>query len=145
MKIAYIAHPISGDIDKNIAKVLRIVREINLHSHKVVPFAPYIVDCLSLDDDIQEHRERGIRNNVELLKREFIEELWLFGDHISLGMHQEVSFALENGIKVKARTEGTRVELDEIISNHNLVEEVVQKKVDEMLNPNLETRNPQPE
>ncbi len=104
MKIAYIAHPISGDIKGNIEKIKAIVREINLTELDVVPFAPYIVDCESLNDDITAERERGIKNDIELFNRKFIDEVRLYGGRISNGMKAEIKLAKTLGIPVVAKT-----------------------------------------
>jgi hypothetical protein len=109
MKIVYIAHPIGGDVQGNINKVLAIVRGINLLKRDVVPFAPYIVDCLSLDDSILDQRIRGILNNTTLFNAGFINEVWLFGDKISKGMAAEIALANKLGIKVVSMSEGTSV------------------------------------
>lgn len=100
MKIAYIAHPISGDIDGNIQKILAIVKYINLTEPETVPFAPYIVDCLALDDDVPEQRERGIKNDIALFKAGFITEVRLYGNKISRGMQAEKEHAEQLGIPV---------------------------------------------
>lgn len=108
MKIAYIAHPISGAVQENLAAIMAIVRYINLHEHDIVPFAPYYVDCLSLDDSVPHERERGIRNDTEILERKFVDEVRLYGDKISNGMKNEVSLAHELGIPVIPMTDETR-------------------------------------
>lgn len=108
MKVAYIAHPISGDSDGNIQKILKIVRYINRHSCDYVPFAPYIVDCLALDDSIQEERERGIENDIALFNKGFIDEVWLYGDRISTGMSREIELAHKLNISVKPMTKATK-------------------------------------
>lgn len=100
MKIAYIAHPISGDISGNLEKIRQIVREINLNEPDVVPFAPYWLDCHALDDNIPEERERGIKNDHELFNRGFIDELRLYGDMVSNGMRAEIELAESLGIPV---------------------------------------------
>ena len=51
MKIAYIAHPVAGDVSGNIEKILKIVRDINLTMPDVVPFVPYMADLLAMNDD----------------------------------------------------------------------------------------------
>lgn len=94
MRIAYIAHPISGDIAGNLEKIRQIVRAINLNEPDVVPFAPYWLDCHALDDNVPEERERGIKNDHELFSRGFIDELRLYGDRISFGMQEEVKQAI---------------------------------------------------
>jgi len=108
MKIVYIVHPISGDITENLIKIRQIIREINLTEPDILPFAHYFVDCICLNDDIPEERERGIKNDIELMRAGFIDELWLYGDKISTGMGHEIALALELGILVVPKSEGTK-------------------------------------
>ena len=105
MKIVYIAHPISGDIPGNLLSIQMIVREINLTQNDVVPFVPYYVDCLALDDNDPEQRKRGIQNDHEFFYRNVFDELWLYGDKITKGMKDEIELALECGIPVVAKSE----------------------------------------
>lgn len=107
MKVVYIAHPIGGDVENNIEKVLGIIKEINLNYSDVVPFAPYIVDCLALDDNDLRQRERGIKNDIELFNRGFINEVWLYGDRVSKGMLEEVKLAHKLSIPVFCKTKQT--------------------------------------
>lgn len=100
MKIIYIAHPISGDIEANLADLRRIIRRINMEYADVVPLAPYYADIVSLDDNIPEERERGIKNDTALLERGFIDELWLTGPRISFGMSCEKTLAEKQGIPI---------------------------------------------
>lgn len=100
MKIAYIAHPISGDVQANLEKILAIVRDINLNEPDVVPFAPYWIDCHALNDNIPKERERGIKNDITLLKAGFITEVRLYGNRISNGMQHELDLAKSLGIPV---------------------------------------------
>ena len=104
MKIAYIAHPISGDIAGNLKKIEVIGREINLTEPDVVPFAPYYFDCNTLNDDIEEERERGIKNDIALFKKGFIDELRLYGDRISAGMVHEIKLCWELKIMIVPMT-----------------------------------------
>ena len=108
MKIVYIAHPISGDIEGNLAKIRKIVREINMTMPDVVPLVPYYADIVSMDDNIPEERERGIKNDTAVLKSGIIMELWLFGDKISKGMQAEIVIAEKEGIPVYAQSERTK-------------------------------------
>jgi len=107
MKIVYIAHPISGNIEGNLNKIKDIVRGINLQMPDVLPFAHYFVDCYALDDTIQEERARGIKNNVALLKAGFINEMWLFGSRISNGMKAEIELARSLNIPIRSMSIGT--------------------------------------
>lgn len=103
MKIVYIAHPIGGNVEKNLANLRRIVRIINLRHPDIAPFVPYYADVVSLDDNIPAERERGIKNDMEILKRfrKHIDELWLTGNRISDGMKTEAAIAETLGIPVK--------------------------------------------
>ena len=107
MKVAYIAHPISGDITGNLKKIEAIGREINLKELDVVPFAPYYFDCNTLNDDIESERERGIKNDIALFKKGFIDELRLYGDRISNGMEHEIKLCQELFIDIVPMTEET--------------------------------------
>lgn len=107
MKVVYIAHPIGGDVEKNIKKVIEICREVNLTEPDVIPFVPYLSDLYALDDANPIERERGIKNDIALLKKGFIDEIWLYGDRISNGMRAEINVCLEFGIKVVCKTAGT--------------------------------------
>jgi len=85
MKIAYIAHPVGGDVKNNIQKILKIVRDINLKEPETVPFAPYLSDIMAMDDSIQEERNRGIKNDIHILESGLVDEIRLYGDRISTG------------------------------------------------------------
>ena len=107
MKIVYIAHPISGNVSGNLSAIKEIVRGINLRMPEVLPFAHYVIDCESLNDTIPEERERGIKNDIVLLKAGFINELWLYGSRVSEGMKHEIALAKELGIPVISMSIGT--------------------------------------
>lgn len=107
MIVAYIAHPISGDIAGNLKKIESIGRDINLNEPEVIPFAPYYFDCNCLDDRIEEERNRGIKNDIALFKKGFIDELRLYGNNISIGMKHEIKLAHDLGIKIVPMTEET--------------------------------------
>lgn len=100
MKIIYIAHPISGSIEENLADIRRIVRKINLTMPDVVPFVPYYADIVSLGDTIPEERDRGIANDTAVLRSGCVKEMWLTGHRISYGMAQEVHLAESLGIPI---------------------------------------------
>ena len=113
MKIVYIAHPISGDVEGNLKRIVEIGRKINMEEPEVVPFAPYFFDCFALDDRFPEERNRGIKNDIELINKGFINEVRLYGDRISSGMIHEVNLAIELGISVIPMTEATKLEFIE--------------------------------
>lgn len=101
MKVAYIAHPVGGNVDENLNKISALCRKINLQEPGTVPFAPYFSDCHSLDDTIVSERERSIRNDIELMTRGFIDEVRLYGDKISSGMASKIELASRLYIEIK--------------------------------------------
>lgn len=100
-KLVYIAHPVGGDIENNIKKILQLCHDIHKKNDAIIPFAPYVVALYYLNDTIVEERELGIQANVEHFKRKTMDEVWLCGSKISEGMKQEIKLAKENGIPVK--------------------------------------------
>ncbi len=83
-KTVFIGHPIAGDIQRNIKKVLQICEGV--HTHNIIPVAPYLVSLQYLNDEVVEDRQLGMEANNECLRRKYIDELWLYGDRISSGM-----------------------------------------------------------
>lgn len=122
MKIAYIAHPVGGDVDGNIKKIIAIIRKINLSENDTVPFAPYLSDLFALDDNTPHERERGIRNDHEFFERNTMDELRLYGDRISYGMLAEIKQALNFDIPIKAMTPETE-EVYETFKQLNILEQ----------------------
>lgn len=104
MKIVYIAHPISGDVQGNLDKIKGIIREINLTRQDIVPFAPYFIDCHCLNDFDAMERRRGIKNNTAYFTKGVIDEVWLYGHKISEGMEHEIALAESLDIPVIDKT-----------------------------------------
>lgn len=110
-KIVYVAHPIRGDVTGNIKKILAICKRI--HSHAVIPFVPYIPVIAYLGVEEGSRGEKlGLWTNHELIKMRIPMEMWLYGDHISEGMGDEIKLARKCHIPVIAKTKGTRDELE---------------------------------
>ena len=115
MTVAYIAHPIGGDVVGNLAKIQGIVKGINLHEPDVVPFVPYYSDCVALDDSKPEHRQRGMKNTMFILKSGIVKEVRLYGDVISKGMLEEIVLAWKLDIDVFPYTDEIEVEYESIL------------------------------
>lgn len=111
MKICYIVHPIGGDVLNNLERIRAIVRDINLTSSDVVPFAPYWLDCHALNDDVPAERARGFKNNKAILSSGIVDEMWVYGERISAGMWAEIEQAQEMNIPVVPKTEAVSREL----------------------------------
>ncbi len=116
-KLVFIGHPIAGDIEGNIKKVLNVC--IKVHTKEIIPVAPYLVSLQYLNDEIHEDRALGVEANLECFHRGYVDELWLFGDRISSGMEQEIKLAQELSIPIVPQTEDTKEDYKKIISNNN--------------------------
>lgn len=112
MKVVYLAHPIvqqkqisaakfSATVDVNLALLSDYVRYINRHMPTIVPFAPYYADVIALDDRLSSDCERGLKNGRELLSRGGVDELWICGRIISLGMFAEIQLCQKLKIPVR--------------------------------------------
>lgn len=101
MKVAYIAHPVSGDVKGNIEKIIAIVRHVNLTERNTVPFVPYLPDLYALNDDDPKERKRGIKNDTYILKSGIVNELRLYGETISEGMRTEIGICIKLNIHIR--------------------------------------------
>lgn len=111
LKTVYPAHPISGDVEGNLARVRAIVRELHF-TPGIMPVAPYVADCGILDDSILTEREMGMKTVEEYFRRGMIDEVWLYGPKISAGMKNEILLAWDYGLPVEAQTQETVREFD---------------------------------
>lgn len=102
MKIVYIAHPVSGNVEENVIKILALCKKY--HTAKVFPFAPYLVSLQYLDDNVPKDREKGVKANIELFERGFIDELWVCGYKVSRGMEKEIELAERLRIPIVYKT-----------------------------------------
>ena len=50
MVVAYIAHPIAGDVRGNTARIHSIIAELARSEPGILPFAPYLTALQVLDD-----------------------------------------------------------------------------------------------
>lgn len=107
-RIIYIAHPIGAyngtTMEQNLENLRRIVRHINLTMPDVTPLVPYYADTVSLDDSNPAERERGIVNDMAIIRSGVLSELWLTGPRVSPGMRAERQLALDNYIPVLDKT-----------------------------------------
>ena len=65
-------------------------------------FCPHLLYPQVLDDNNPEERRLGIDIGKEFLTK--CDEIWIFGEHISKGMLEEIEFAKEKDIPVKRIT-----------------------------------------
>src|SRR4051812_36588441 len=98
MKVVYIAHPLRGDWDANVASARRYCLAALRAGY--APLAPYLMG-LALDDAVAEDRATGLGWDLDVIARS-VDELWLCGDRISEGMGKEADEARAQGVIVRA-------------------------------------------
>ncbi|HZK02250.1 MAG TPA: DUF4406 domain-containing protein [Anaerovoracaceae bacterium] len=97
LPLVYIASPFTGDIEKNIERTRGYCR---LAVNKgCIPLAPHLLYPQFMDDDDKKQRELGLRFALILLGK--CDELWVFGEHVSSGMAQEITKAKERDMPIR--------------------------------------------
>ena len=97
MKLIYVASPYAGDTEKNIEYAKQACRYVLNEGNAF--FCPHLLYPQILDDNNPEERRLGINIGKEFLSK--CDELWVFGEHISQGMFEEIEFAKVKGIPVR--------------------------------------------
>jgi hypothetical protein len=115
-KIVFLAHPIRGDSEGNIKKVLELCKKI--HSDSIIPCVPYIARLQYLDDAKGKERNLGIAANKEYFERKLIDEVWLCGPTISEGMKAEIELAQQNGIPIHCHNPALQKQLGAILNEY---------------------------
>jgi hypothetical protein len=96
--VAYVAHPIGGDVAGNLARALRWLRWL-IDRHPTMAFSvPWHPYCLALDNQNNAHRARGIEDDLAVLAR--CEVIVLVGGRLSPGMSIELDRARVLGLEV---------------------------------------------
>lgn len=96
MKKVYVCAPLGGAVSKNLEAVRRYTKYALMCG--TAPVVPHFY-ALCLDDDIPKEREIGMAAGLSLLW--FCDEMWIFGETITEGMHSEIQFC--NNLNIKTR------------------------------------------
>jgi hypothetical protein len=92
VKQIYLAHPLKGDIQKNLELARLWYKWACTHYWPDHCFnAMWILNVEVFDDDSSVDRYRGMQRNLQGIKR--CDELWLLGPRVSEGMVEEAEFA----------------------------------------------------
>lgn len=91
----FICSPYQGDVERNTEKARQYLRYTIDKGH--TPFAPHLLYPQVLEEETE--REKGMMLGFEMLK--IMDELWVFGREITIGMWQEIKTAEEQGIPVR--------------------------------------------
>ena len=89
MKRIYVASPYAGDIEKNTEFAKNVCRFVMEQGHAF--FCPHLLYPNILDEHNPRERQLGLDMGLAMLQN--CDELWCFGDHISLGMMSEIEEA----------------------------------------------------
>ena len=95
-KRIFVASPLRGDIEANIARAERLCKRVAEMGH--APFAPHLLYTRFLDDSIESERNCGIECGLRFL--DACDELWAFGAPTA-GMSAEIAHAQALGIPVR--------------------------------------------
>ncbi len=96
MKKVYICSPLGGNVKKNLQRAIRYA-EYALKCG-TAPVVPHFY-ALCLDDGNPSEREMGRAAGISLLW--FCDEMWIFGDEVSEGMHSEIQFCKNLNIRTR--------------------------------------------
>ena len=100
MKKVYICSPLGGDVTANLERARQYARYV--FSCGAAPVVPHFY-ALVLDDGNPEERQLGMQAGKSLLW--LCDELWIFGEHVSAGMREEIRFCQHLGLKIRTITE----------------------------------------
>ena len=92
--VVYLAHPLSGDWEANIADSRLWVRAALDAGY--APVAPYLMT----EGILHEPEDRELGLELDLATIEACDELWLCGPVVSAGMQKELDHALRIGVTV---------------------------------------------
>lgn len=96
--VAYVAHPVAGDVERHLAQARRWLRWL-IDTHPSIAFAiPWLPYVEVSDDTNPAHRIRGVEDDLAMLDR--CDQLVLVGGRLSPGMELEVSRARHRGLPV---------------------------------------------
>ena len=97
MPLVYICSPYQGNVDQNTLAAQRYSRFAL--ENKRLPIAPHLLFPQFMND--QNHRERALAMFFNRILIGHCEAVWVYADHISTGMRQEISWARSMGLPIK--------------------------------------------
>lgn len=102
-RIVWIGHPVSGNIEANLAKITAICEHVQ-REEGVQPLFPSFTSRRYATPLTTEESERQVRAFLGSLA---VSELWLYGNGITDGMQREVRIARQLGVRVVPKTTET--------------------------------------
>ena len=99
--MVYICSPFAGDVDNNIEAGRHYSRFAVDSGY--IPIAPHLLFPQFLNDNNVQERQLGLFFGNVLMSKCL--ELWVFGDHVSVGMENEISRAKRKNYTIRYFTE----------------------------------------
>ena len=87
--VVYICSPFAGDVLHNTGKACNYARFVK--SKHAIPYAPHLLFPQFLDDNNPADRAEALEMGIDMLRR--CDEIWVFGESISVGMAGEIQAA----------------------------------------------------
>lgn len=100
--LVYICSPYAGDIEKNTYRARAFSRFAV--EKKYIPIAPHLLCPQYIDEETE--RWLGLKMGIVFMGK--CEEIWVFGNHISEGMAEEIARAEKMQKKIRYFTEDLR-------------------------------------
>lgn len=95
--VAYVAHPVGGDVAGNLARAKRWLRWL-IRNHRDVAFVlSWLPYCEVLDDSDPAQRARGMEDGEAVMRR--CDVIVLVGGRLSTGMEAELLLAQRIGLR----------------------------------------------
>ena len=91
MKLVYISHPVSGDVQANLSNAGKWIKWAS-RLQGIVPIAPYFQSVVAFSEHDPDEREEGFQHGLKVLQ--YCQEMWVCGGVISRGMQREIDAAL---------------------------------------------------
>lgn len=106
-EVFYVAHPVSGDINANIANVVKWINWLTVHDPSRVYVAPWVAEVMAFKDDPlvvgaddtarKDFYDRVLEDDKEVVRR--LDGILLVGGKISEGMRRERDAAIGKTIQ----------------------------------------------
>lgn len=98
MEVIYMAHRISGDVERNLRKAKSWRRRLQLEYQHACIIAPWIEELHVFDENDPEHRANGLARCAEVVGR--CDALFVIGVEFSAGINREIASAMKAKIPV---------------------------------------------
>lgn len=97
-KMVYLAHPVNGDVDQNLARARAWLKFLEACNPEVLFVSQWILGVELWDDSNPVQRELGLLRCLAQVER--CDEIWLVGLRVSDGMTREADHACAYGVTV---------------------------------------------